>query len=154
MKCYVLEEGKSLSLTNLNKEEINLNIEKIINEVSERWQVRNLYQRSGGSLYADVVTSDTEYERLRSENLVVMNNKVVGYYADHFNVKVLVSFNGNEDKVSLGDYDLTNYSDGGNNVDRGHVDMVHRPDNDTNPYADKCRFHSQEEYEDYIKWKD
>ena len=156
MKCYVLKEGQKLIMDNLKKEEVSPEIEKIINDICSRWQVRNLSQKNKRSLYAytDDYESEKIYEPIDPENLVISNGKVVGYYSNHFDAQRLVDFTGDETKVRLGDYDYSDYSNGTGKVDRGHVDMVHRPDDDTNPYADQPRFHSQEEYDDYIKWRD
>ena len=156
MKCYVLKEGQKLIMDNLKKEEVSPEIEKIINDICSRWQVRNLSQKNKRSLYAytDDYESEKIYEPIDPENLVISNGKVVGYYSNHFDAQRLVGFTGDETKVRLGDYDYSDYSNGTGKVDRGHVDMVHRPDDDTNPYADQPRFHSQEEYDDYIKWRD
>lgn len=153
MKCYILDNDKSLVMENLKQEEVNKETEELINNLCSKWQVRDLNQSSGGSLYADEVSSYKNYEPLKQENLVIQNGVIVGYYAVHFNITYLVKFSGNEEKVDLGDYDLSDYS-GSGKINRGHVTMVHKPDNDTNPYADQPRFHSQEEYDDYIKWKD
>ena len=49
--------------------------------------------------------------------------------------------------------DNTDYRNSGR-VNRGHVAIVPKPDTDLNPYHDEPRFHSQEEYDDYIKWRD
>ena len=154
MKCYVLDKNENLNICNLNIEEVNESVKILIEEVCSRWQVRNLSQKNGGSLYADEISSDIDYQPLVKENIVVSDDKIVGYYGVHFNVKALVSFYGNEEKVFLGDYDLSDYSGGTGKIERGHVELVHRPDTDTNPYSGVSRFHSQEEYDDYIKWKD
>ena len=101
----------------------------------------------------DGIISTVEYDWLRPEAFVVSAGKIVGYSADHFDVNVLVKFTGKE-SMRLGDYDFSDYKHGTFRVDRGHVKIVPHPDTDTNPYADEPRFHSQEEYDDYIKWRD
>ena len=152
MKAYILEQGKPFKIEECKINEISDDMQKEIEQVCENWQVRNLSQKSGGSLYADDVTSDTDYEPLNPEAFVITDGKIVGYYTDHFNVCGLVRFTGSA-KISVGDYDLSDYN-GSGKIDRGHVAIVTRPDTDSNPYSDVPRFHSQEEYEDYIKWKD
>ena len=84
---------------------------------------------------------------------IVLEGHVVGYYADHFGCMRYVPFPITEGKYRLEDYDYTDYSNSGF-VNRGHVHIVPKPDTDLNPYHDEPRFHSQEEYDDYIKWRD
>ena len=123
MKCYVLKEGQKLNMDNLKKEEVSPEIEKVINDVCSRWQVRNLSQKNKRSLYAytDDYESEKIYEPIEPENLVVTNGKVVGYYSNHFEEVRLVSFTGNEQKVRLGDYDYSDYSHGTGKIDSGPV---------------------------------
>lgn len=154
MKCYVLKSGMALSIGECKIEEVSIEIEKGINEICEKRQVRNLKQTGNSNYDDDGIYSTQVYEPLDPERFVIEDGKVVGYYADHFDVVCLVKFTGEEEKVRLGDYDNSDYRGGSGRVDRGHVAIVKRPDGDTNPYYDEPRFHSQEEYDDYIKWRD
>ena len=149
MKCYVLTLGEIFRADG-KKAEISARVEEKIRELCLKWQARDLHQEGPNS---DDYTSNTRYEALVKENFVVQDGKIIGYYADHFDCAgyVLLPIAGG--KYRLGDYDFTNYSNSGR-VNRGHVDIVPRPDTDTNPYHDEPRFHSQEEYDDYIKWRD
>lgn len=157
MKCYILEENKGFNRTTTPKESISAELENEINVLCSKWQVRDLRQSSGGSLYGgdDNFTSHTFYEPLDPESFVISNGKIIGYFATHFDVDAhgYVLFTGKE-KVRLGSYDNSDYRNGTGKIDRGHVDIVPRPDLDTNPYYDEPGFHSQEEYDDYIKWRD
>ena len=153
MKCYVLEKGSYFNLEKCKQEEISAELEGKINAICSAWQVRDLRQ-SGSSQYDDDgITSSKEYEPLEPTAFVITDGELVGYYANHFNVTCYVNFVGNE-KTRLGDYDYSDYTGGTHRVNRGHVAIVPRPDTDTNPYYDEPRFHSQEEYDDYIKWRD
>lgn len=153
MKCYVLEEGKLFNLGNCKVEEISAELAKQIDEICIKWKVRNLKQEGSSRYDDDGIISTVEYDWLRPEAFVVSGGEIVGYSADHFDVNVLVKFTGKE-SMRLGDYDFSDYKHGTFRVDRGHVKIVPHPDTDTNPYADEPRFHSQEEYDDYIKWRD
>ena len=146
MKCYVLEEGKN---DGAKQQEISKELEKEIVEFCQKWQARNLSQKGRDDDY----TSTTEYEPLKEENFVVSGDKLVAYYADHFDVTMRVELPIKGEKVRLGDYDFSGYGTTWK-IDRGHVAIVRRPDTDINPYYDEPRFHSQEEYDDYIKWRD
>ena len=55
MKCYVLDDNENLNICNLSIKDVSESVEKIIEEVCSRWQVRNLLQKNGGSLYADEI---------------------------------------------------------------------------------------------------
>ena len=157
MICYILDEGKHFNSANTKKGEVSERLEKEIEELCVNWRARNLKQHSGYSMYAyddDNYESQTLYEALNPENFVVSGESVVGYFANHFDVCTYVSFTGKEAKVKLGDYDFSDYRNGTGKVNRGHVALVPYPDTDTNPYYDEPRFHSQEEYDDYIKWRD
>ena len=149
MKCYVLEEGQSFN-KNLAKAEIPAALEGEILRLCLLWQARDLHQEGPNS---DDYDGQTRYEALDAESFVVLSGQVVGYYADHFDCTAYVPFPITEGKYSLGDYDFTDYRNSGR-VNRGHVAIVPRPDTDLNPYHDEPRFHSQEEYDDYIKWRD
>ena len=149
MKCYVLEQGQAFA-ANLEKVEISEAIEGEILELCSVWQARDLHQEGSNP---DDYEGDTRYEALDAESFVVSDGKVVGYYADHFDCAVYVPFPITAGKYSLGDYDFTDYRNSGR-VNRGHVSIVPKPDTDNNPYYDEPRFHSQEEYDDYIKWRD
>ena len=67
MKCYVLKEGQKLIMDNLKKEEVSPEIEKIINDICSRWQVRNLSQKNKPSLYAYT----DEYESEKNMNHLI-----------------------------------------------------------------------------------
>ena len=149
MKCYVLEQGQAFA-ANLEKVNITEAIEGEILKLCSVWQARDLHQEGSNP---DDYEGDTRYEALDAESFVVSDGKVVGYYADHFDCAAYVPFPITGGKYSLGDYDFTDYRNSGR-VNRGHVSIVPKPDTDTNPYYDEPRFHSQEEYDDYIKWRD
>ena len=149
MKCYVLTLGEYFR-ANGKKAEISATLEAEIHTLCQSWQARDLHQEGPNS---DDYESEKRYEALVEENFVVLDGKVVGYYADHFDCTAYVLFPITGEKRSLGDYDFSEYSNSGR-VNRGHVAIVPRPDTDTNPYYDEPRFHSQEEYDDYIKWRD
>ncbi len=149
MKCYVLEEGQGFN-KDTAKAEISTELEREILNLCSVWQVRDLHQEGQNS---DDYDGHTRYEALDAESFVVSSGRVVGYYADHFDCTAYVPFPITAKKYSLGDYDFTNYSNSGR-VNRGHVAIVPKPDTDLNPYHDEPRFHSQEEYDDYIKWRD
>ena len=149
MKCYILAQDQGFS-TDLEKQEISATLEREILDLTLAWQARDLHQEGPNS---DDYEGSTNYEILDAENFVVREGKVVGYYANHFDCTAYVPFPITGGKFRVGDYDFTNYSNCGR-VNRGHVDIVPKPDTDTNPYADEPRFHSQEEYDDYIKWRD
>ena len=153
MKCYILESGKDFNLNACTIEEVSSDVQTEIEQACSNWQAKNISQKNGGSLYADDITSDTDYEHLNPEAFVITDGKIAGYYADHFNVCGFIRFNESK-KIYVGDYDLSDYSGGSGKIDRGFVYIVRRPDIDDNPYSDIPRFHSQEEYDDYIKWKD
>ena len=149
MKCYVLEQGQKFD-SNMAKTEISEELEQEILALCLVWQARDLHQEGPNTDDYDGVTL---YESLDAENFVVSMGHIVGYYAAHFNCVWYVPFPITAGKYSLGDYDYTDYSNTGR-VNRGHVSIVPKPDTDTNPYHDEPRFHSQEEYDDYIKWRD
>ena len=153
MKCYKLEEGHAFNFDTCKVAEVSNEISKQIDEICTKWKVRNLKQEGSSRYDDDGIYSSTEYEWLKPEAFVIFCGELYGYAADHFNVKVFVKFTGKEE-IRLGDYDFSDYRNGTCRVDRGHVKIVHHPDGDTNPYADEPRFHSQEEYDDYIKWRD
>ena len=149
MKCYVLAKGKKFA-ADMKKTEISATLEREILDLTLVWQARDLHQEGPNP---DDYEGSTEYDLLDAENFVVSMGQVVGYYAVHFGETAYVPFPITAGKYRVGDYDYTDYSNSGR-VNRGHVDIVPRPDTDTNPYADEPRFHSQEEYDDYIKWRD
>ena len=147
MKCYVRETENATA--GAVRQEIDSALEAEIRELCSKWQVRNLKQTG----YSEDYDSEKVYEALKEENFVVSGGKVVGYSADHFDCCMYVPFPIKDNKFRLGDYDFSDYRNTWK-VNRGHVDIVPRPDTDTNPYYDQPRFHSQEEYDDYIKWRD
>ena len=149
MKCYVLEQGQTFS-ANTAKAEVSEKLEQEILAYCSSWQARDLHQEGPNS---DDYEGHTLYDSLDAENFVVSTGRVVGYYAVHFHCIGYVPFPITGGRYRLGDYDHTNYSNLGR-VNRGHVSIVPKPDTDTNPYHDEPRFHSQEEYDDYIKWRD
>ena len=149
MKCYVLNEGQNFS-ADMPKAEISAETERAILALCLSWQARDLHQEGPNS---DDYEGSTRYDSLNAENFAVSKGQVVGYYADHFDCTAYVPFPITGGKYSLGDYDNTDYRNCGR-VDRGHVAIVPKPDTDKNPYHDEPRFHSQEEYDDYIKWRD
>lgn len=149
MKCYVLAEGQKFA-SDMAKAEISPELEREILDLTLVWQARDLHQEGPNS---DDYEGTTSYDLLDAENFVVSMGRVVGYYAVHFDCEGYVPFPITGGKYRLGDYDYTDYRNCGR-VNRGHVNIVPRPDTDLNPYADEPRFHSQEEYDDYIKWRD
>ena len=149
MRCYVLEQGQHFA-ANLPKTEISAELERELLALCLVGQARDLHQEGPNT---DDYEGKTLYDSLDAENFVVSQGRVVGYYADHFDCTAYVPFPITAGKYRVGDYDFTNYSNSGR-VNRGHVDIVSKPDTDLNPYHDKPRFHSQEEYDDYIKWRD
>lgn len=149
MKCYVLEQGQRFSAVTA-KMEISAELEREILALTLAWQARDLHQEGPNP---DDYEGHKSYDLLDAENFVVSEERVVGYYAVHFDHSAYVPFPITGGKYRLGDYDYTDYRNSGR-VNRGHVDIVPRPDTDTNPYSDQPRFHSQEEYDDYIKWRD
>ena len=157
MKCYVLMEGEYFKRGTTPQVDASQEIENKINDICQNWQVRDLHQENGYSLYAydedDNVQSSKRYEPLNPDSFVIRGDEVLGYFADHFGESGYVVFDGSK-QVSVCDYDWSDYSGGSNKVNRGHIQIVARPDTDTNPYHDVPRFHSQEEYDDYIKWRD
>ena len=150
MKCYVLEKGQVFHADTTPKAEIPAALEQEILTLCSVWQARDLHQEGPNP---DDYEGDTLYDPLDAENFVVSDGCVVGYYAVHFDCAKYVPFPITAGKYQLGDYDFTNYSNSGR-VNRGHVSIVPKPDTDLNPYHDEARFHSQEEYDDYIKWRD
>jgi len=154
MKCFVLEEGQTLATHEPVKKTVSKEIEKQIADLCSKWQVRNLEQTGNSNYDDDGIDSSTKYEPLDPESFLVANGKILGYFANHFGVSLYVRFEPVDNKIRLGDYDFSDYKHGTGRVDRGHVAIVPRPDRDTNPYHDEPRFHSQEEYDDYIKWRD
>ena len=150
MKCYVLEKGQTFHTDTTPKAEVSTAIEEEIFSYCRNWQARDLHQEGPNS---DDYEGKKLYDSLDAENFVVSMGRVVGYYAVHFHCVRYVPFPITGGKYSLGDYDHTDYSNLGR-VNRGHVSIVPKPDTDTNPYHDETRFHSQEEYDDYIKWRD
>ena len=149
MKCYILKQGQTFS-ADMKKSEISEEPEKRILALCLAWQARDLHQEGPNP---DDYSGSTQYDSLDAENFVVSMGQVVGYYANHFDLTAYVPFPITEGKYRIGDYDYTDYSNSGR-VNRGHVDIVPKPDTDLNPYHDEPRFHSQEEYDDYIKWRD
>lgn len=149
MKCYVLSQGE-IFRAGAKKAEVSSALEAEIREICVHWQARDLHQEGRSD---DDYESTTRYEPLNEENFVVIDGKLVGYSAHHFDCSDYVILPIRDGKYRLGDYDFTNYSNSGR-INRGHVAIVPRPDTDTNPYYDEPRFHSQEEYDDYIKWRD
>ena len=150
MKCYVLKKGQVFNKDTTQKAEVSPAVEEKILSYYKSWQARDLHQEGPNS---DDYESESLYEALDCENFVVSAGRVVGYYAVHFDCAAYVPFPITGGKYSLGDYDYTDYRNSGR-VNRGHVNIVPKPDTDTNPYHDEARFHSQEEYDDYIKWRD
>ena len=122
---------------------------KRVREVERK---RRAAKKAGSKLLAKTAEKKAPAPK-KCDKKVVLDGKIIGYYADHFDCAGYVLFPIAGGKYRLGDYDFTNYSNSGR-VNRGHVDIVPRPDTDTNPYHDEPRFHSQEEYDDYIKWRD
>ena len=149
MKCYVLAQGQAFS-REMEKAEISAELEQEILGLCSSWQARDLHQEGHNS---DDYESETLYEALDAESFVVSMGRVVGYYADHFHSTMYVPFPIEGGKFCLGDYDYSDYRNCGR-INRGHVSIVTKPDTDHNPYHDESRFHSQEEYDDYIKWRD
>ena len=150
MKCYVLKKGETFSAANTPKKEISQAAEEEVLALLRTWQARDLHQEGPNP---DDYEGQTLYESLDAENFAVSRGRVVGYYAVHFDCEKYVPFPITGGKYYLEDYDHTDYSNSGR-VNRGHVAIVPKPDTDTNPYHDEARFHSQEEYDDYIKWRD
>ena len=149
MKCYVLAKEQKFS-TDIEKIEVSAETERKILDLTLAWQARDLHQEGPNS---DDYHGSTSYDLLDAENFVVSMGEVVGYYAIHFDCSAYVPFPIKGNKYRIGDYDFTDYRNSGR-VNRGHVDIVTKPDTDLNPYHDVPRFHSQEEYDDYIKWRD
>ena len=149
MKCYDLAQDANFNSDTTPRSEISAELESSVISICQSWQARNLCQKG----YSEDFDSDTVYEPLTEENFVISGGEVVGYYADHFNCSLYISIPIEGEKVSLGSYDFSDYHNTWR-VDRGFVAIVPRPDTDTNPYYDEPRFHSQEEYNDYIKWRD
>ena len=149
MKCYVLDQGQKFS-SDMARSEISEQQEQQILALCAVWQARDLHQEGPNS---DDYEGCTLYESLDAENFVISNGGVVGYYAVHFDLTGYVPFPITGGKYNIGDYDYTDYRNIGR-VNRGHVAIVPKPDTDLNPYHDEPRFHSQEEYDDYIKWRD
>ena len=150
MKCYVLEKGQTFRADTTPKAEIPVALEQEILKLCSAWQARDLHQEGPNS---DDYEGHTVYESLDAERFVVSDGYVLGYYAVHFGCNKYVPFPITAGKYRLGDYDYTDYRNSGR-VNRGHVNIVPKPDTDLNPYHDEPRFHSQEEYDDYIKWRD
>ena len=151
MKSYFLEKGELFKSNETPKKEVSKEVESKIYEFYNSYQARDLHQENCG-LYGEV-ESFTHYENLDQENFIVIDGVVAAYYFDHFHQQQYIVLQ-NQDKVEVGDYDYSDYRGGSGKVNRGHVALVRKPDIDTNPYADVSQFHSQEEYDDYIKWKD
>lgn len=149
MKCYVLKQGQTFT-ADMEKSEIPAELEREILALCLNWQARDLHQEGHNT---DDYEGQTHYDPLDAESFVVSAGRVVGYYAVHFDQTAFVPFPITAGKYRLGDYDYTDYRNSGR-VNRGHVDLVPKPDTDLNPYHDEPRFHSQEEYDDYIKWRD
>lgn len=153
MQGYFLESGSPLAISALKKVELPVNLAVKVEEICYAWQARDLRQEGNSNYGDDGITSSKVYEELDCDEFVFRDEEVVGYYADHFGEKWLTGFTGKE-KLKLGDYDDSDYHSGSGRVKRGHVSIVPKPDLDTNPYHDEPRFHSQAEYDDYIKWMD
>ena len=149
MKCYVLEQEQKF-FADMEKAAISTEAEQEILKLCSAWQARDLHQEGPNT---DDYESMTLYDALDAENFVVSMGRVVGYYAVHFDLTAFVPFPITAGKYQIGDYDYTDYSNCGR-INRGHVAIVPKPDTDSNPYYDEPRFHSQEEYDDYIKWRD
>ena len=153
MKCFVLNDKNLYSFNPECRESVSSALEERIHELAAGWQARDLHQEGSSTYGDDGIYSSTRYEKLIPENFAVADGEVVGYYSRHFGEECYVKFNGTE-KVRVTDYDNSDYHGITNRVDRGHITIVPCPDTDTNPYADESRFHSQAEYDDYIKWRD
>jgi len=153
MKCYILKDGEKFNSTITPKETISEELEKEIDEFCIKWQVRNLSEK-GNSQYDDGIDYRKLYESLNPENFVIYNGKILGYLANHFDTSAYVSFSDKKDKYKINSYDFSDYNGVTYKVDRGFIDIVPNPDKDNNPYYDQPRFHSQAEYDDYIKWRD
>ena len=153
MKYYELKAGNRFNLSKCEVKEAEGDIIAVIDKACASWQVRNLAQKGNSQYDDDGIESSKEYEPMNPDRFVITDGRIVGYQAVHFNICKLVKFDGTQ-KVRLSDYDYSDYSGTTYRVDRGHVAIVPRPDTDTNPYHDEPRFHSQEEYDDYIKWRD
>ncbi len=149
MKCYVLKQEQTFA-ANIAKTEISAELEQEILALCLVWQARDLHQEGPNT---DDYEGYTKYEALDAENFVVSMGHVVGYYADHFDCVAYVPFPIKAGKYRLGDYDFSDYRNSGR-VNRGFVSIVPKPDTDSNPYYDEPTFHSQEEYDDHIKWRD
>ncbi len=149
MKCYVLDQEQNF-FADMPKSDISEELEREILSLCLVWQARDLHQEGSSP---DDYEGETLYDALNAESFAVCDGRVVGYYADHFDCAAYVPFPIKGKKHSIGDYDFTDYSNSGR-VNRGHVAIVPKPDTDLNPYHDEPRFHSQEEYDDYIKWRD
>ena len=81
MKCYILEENQFFNVQKTKREEISCEMEKVINELCEKWQVRNLSQ-TGSSLYDDDgIESKKLYECLEPENFVILNTHLEGPFS-------------------------------------------------------------------------
>ncbi len=150
MKCYYLEDNKIFDLNNKKMVEVDKLLEEQINEICSNWQIRNLKQE--GVYDGDDITSVKEYQDLIPENFVVGDGKFVGYYYSSNSESVYVVFDGTK-KVKISSYDDSQYEVGGV-INRGFIEIVSNPDNETNLYFDLPRFHSQAEYDDHIKWQD
>ena len=153
MKCYVLKDGEYFN-ESAEKQEISSELEQKIYQIIVKRRARNLAQTGNNKYGDDGIYSRTEYDYLDAENFVIKDGKIFAYYAVHFDEAEYVLFDENRDKIKVCSFDYSDYSNGTGNVNRGFIDIVKYPDTDTNPYYDQPRFHSQEEYDDYIKWRD
>ena len=155
MKCYFLANDEMFDSSKTLKLDVTPELEEEIMGIIRNWRVRNLKQYNGNSLYAyDDPESETLYEALYEDGFVIKNGKIFAYYGRHFDETCYVLFDSSKSKIRFCSYDYSDYSNGTGRIDRGFVDIVRYPDTDNNPYADQPRFHSQEEYDDYIKWRD
>lgn len=115
--------------------------------------MRDLHQVGVNRPYDDAIKSEKLYEDFKPESFVVLNGGIVGYHYQSEKDDVYVVFNGSR-KVHISSYDFSDYKGDTDKVDRGHLEIVEKPDCDSNPYSDNTTFHSQAEYDDYIKWRD
>ncbi len=115
--------------------------------------MRDLHQVGVNRPYDNAIKSEKLYEDLKPECFVVLGNAVVGYHYESEKADEYTVFNGTA-KAHICSYDFSDYNGGTAKVDRGHLEIVEKPDCDTNPYYDNSEFHSQAEYDDYIKWRD
>ncbi len=151
MKCFSLNKNESFNENSTKTIEVDALLENKINTICSNWQIRVLEEDGLYDFQEDVSCSKT-YQSLNPQQFVVCDQSVVGYYYSSPDLNKLVDFNGSiTTQVAI--YDNSEYASGGT-ISRGHIDIVPNPDTDTNPHHNKPTFHSQAEYDDYIKWKD